>query len=196
MIVEGLAVGWICCTQSTVLAVQSCMVNISSAIYHTQHLCMTVELGINWIGNLKFNVVRVHYQYIWSDLYIPGVRLTALRKTPFLGAMTKPISICSGTCTYTLCVYVTKQQITSSSAQTTTCSICDRTIAYFSVRSCHKCIPLKQLNEGYLYLQQTESHSNANAWTKAKWTVTKLRSLSSFLGCESTRHCATFQEAC
>ena len=40
---------------------------------------------------------------------------------------------------------------------------------YLCVWCPHKGVPLEQLHEGYLSLQQSKSHPNAVARTKTKW---------------------------
>ena len=56
---------------------------------------------------------------------------------------------------------------------------------YLSIWCPDKGVPLEQLYEGYLSLQQSKPHPNAVARTKTKWHVNCGRSFSFLLCCES-----------
>ena len=59
--------------------------------------------------------------------------------------------------------------------------------AYLSIWCPDKGVPLEQLYEGYLSLQQSKPHPNAVARTKTKWHVSKLRPLGSLLWSKPTK---------
>ena len=58
---------------------------------------------------------------------------------------------------------------------------------YLSLWSSDESVPLEQLNEGNLSLQQSQPHPNTDAWTKTKWHVTELRPLGFFFRSEPER---------
>ena len=55
---------------------------------------------------------------------------------------------------------------------------------YLSLWGSDEGVPLEQLNEGNLSLQQSQPHPNTAAWTKTKRHVTQLRPLGFLLCCE------------
>ena len=58
------------------------------------------------------------------------------------------------------------------------------TMTYLSLWSSDESVPLEQLNEGNLSLQQSQPHPNTAAWTKTKGHVAQLRPFGFFFRCK------------